>query len=692
MRRTRKEFLIGVGVFLLSLAVYSATCAPTVYWHDSAELTAAAAYLDIPHPSGYPLYTLLASLAAKVPLGNAAQRVNLMSSVFGALTVLILYYILIIIFRRSWDRSFLLMSAGIALAFAFTRTFWAVNTFAETYTLNSLIVAALLFTYLVTDRDGYQKGPILFSLLLGLGLSNHPMVIIMAVLPLGWLQTAEKRSLLNTRNILKAIAAFTLGLTPYLVLPLRGGTGQLPLSWEDPSTLTGFFQYISRARYSTPLYTRSAGEMLDLVALGTGSTMGELGLLAPLALLGLLLLSLPLMNLLLSARFGPTGSAHKFFYYLVPMYLVLTVTAGYGACYVLLFAERVFSEKHLRKLTAGLTALLLVCPIIFIALNWPRNDRGQDLTARDYGSMLLDSLPEGSLFITSHDNPLFLSIYLTYVGNYRSDVLLYPVETLERQARGPDGSRLTRSLARKDPDLFRSSFIGRTVMENLDDLLARGYPVFLNLSTLFDGRSERLVPVSPFVFQLYLEPTPLTDSNMARYVTFWEDFSPLDLTRLSSDPLHPLRREVSGRLMHLGTFFIERGVFAEAGRVLDISIELDPENGASYAKRGLIHHLSDRIPEAVKEYQKAIQVEPRLPEPRANLGFLHLELGQLAQAREQLERARDLAPDTPEIRYNLARTYAGLGEVILARKEMLVLRNLDPDYPGLSELIRSIDR
>jgi len=68
--------------FLLLLALYLATLCPSVGGGDSGELTAAALTGGVPHPSGYPLFALLARFFAALPLGHSpAWRVNLLSAV-----------------------------------------------------------------------------------------------------------------------------------------------------------------------------------------------------------------------------------------------------------------------------------------------------------------------------------------------------------------------------------------------------------------------------------------------------------------------------------------------------------------------------------------------------------------------------------------------------------------------------------
>ncbi|HYP42251.1 MAG TPA: DUF2723 domain-containing protein, partial [Chloroflexia bacterium] len=82
--------LIGGGSFLL----YTRTMAPSLGGTiDSAEFQQAAYSLSVVHPTGYPLYLLLArAWITIIPFGDPAFRVNLLSEVFAALAVGVLFF------------------------------------------------------------------------------------------------------------------------------------------------------------------------------------------------------------------------------------------------------------------------------------------------------------------------------------------------------------------------------------------------------------------------------------------------------------------------------------------------------------------------------------------------------------------------------------------------------------------------
>src|SRR5437870_3153481 len=84
----------AAAAFLFSLVIYSLTLAPTVTFVDSGELAAAVATHGVSHPSGSPLYLLLASLPAAIPIGRLILRLNFFSALCAAASVSLVFLIL----------------------------------------------------------------------------------------------------------------------------------------------------------------------------------------------------------------------------------------------------------------------------------------------------------------------------------------------------------------------------------------------------------------------------------------------------------------------------------------------------------------------------------------------------------------------------------------------------------------------
>ena len=76
---------------IVSFGVYFYTLAPTLTLEDSGELAVAGDYMGVPHPPGYPIWSLISWFFTKVfsfvpyrGQPNPAWSIGLVSAVFGA--------------------------------------------------------------------------------------------------------------------------------------------------------------------------------------------------------------------------------------------------------------------------------------------------------------------------------------------------------------------------------------------------------------------------------------------------------------------------------------------------------------------------------------------------------------------------------------------------------------------------------
>ena len=116
----------ATAVFLAVFLVYLRTLLPTVLDQDSGELVSAAHVLGVPHPTGYPMWTLLAHGFDLLPFGhNPAYRVALLSAISVAAGAGLLTWITITLSGAYFPGLF----AG--LAFGFWPPTWSQAVIAE---------------------------------------------------------------------------------------------------------------------------------------------------------------------------------------------------------------------------------------------------------------------------------------------------------------------------------------------------------------------------------------------------------------------------------------------------------------------------------------------------------------------------------------------------------------------------------
>lgn len=212
------NWLAGFIAFAVSFATYVYTLQPTVGLEDSGELICAAYRLGVPHPPGYPVWTMLGKLMTFIPLGDVAYRVNLLSALAGALAAGIVALVLAktgdIFFSEAEEElgrhhlfaiferfgvttprvvnSLIAITAGVL--FAYTPGTWSQSTIAEVYALNCFFMATVVLLSLVLMFHP-ERREIWYWLafVFGLGIVTHQTIVVM-VAALGWLVFATSRT------------------------------------------------------------------------------------------------------------------------------------------------------------------------------------------------------------------------------------------------------------------------------------------------------------------------------------------------------------------------------------------------------------------------------------------------------------------------------------------------------------------
>jgi hypothetical protein len=147
-----RSSILVLGLFLAFLAIYIRTAAPSVLSGDSAEFQMAAPLLGVPHPTTYPLYTLLGKLATLlIPFGDMAYRVTLVSAGAAAGAVAIFF----LLARRVTGSTPAALVA--ALALGVTPGLWNAATLAEVYALLALLLVGLGYSLTATSDEPEQR-------------------------------------------------------------------------------------------------------------------------------------------------------------------------------------------------------------------------------------------------------------------------------------------------------------------------------------------------------------------------------------------------------------------------------------------------------------------------------------------------------------------------------------------------------
>lgn len=218
--------------FLLSLVTYMLTVQPSVPFWDCGEFTAAAVQQQVPHPPGAPLFLMIGKVFhLLIPFGDEGWRVNLVSVVASALSVLLLYLISVKVLNSlrgkgvtSFEEAVAVYGASFvgAMAFTFSDTFWFNAVESEVYASSTLFVAVVIYLMMRwnerADEPGHERYLLLIAYLMGLSTGVH-LLSILAVFSIVLLVYFRKYEVTTKGLILTAILSVILffGIYPGIV-------------------------------------------------------------------------------------------------------------------------------------------------------------------------------------------------------------------------------------------------------------------------------------------------------------------------------------------------------------------------------------------------------------------------------------------------------------------------------------------
>ena len=190
----RFDWIAGLAAALVLFAVYLYTLAPDVTLEDSGELAVGSMYAGVPHPPGYPVWTLYSWAFTKLlPFSNIAWRVTVSSAFAAALACGIIAMMVsrgsllmlegIEKFREFNERQrrWLCLAVGLSagLILGFNGFVWSQAVIVEVYTLSILtFVLTLVFLmrwFFIPEQRRYLY---LALFMFGLCFTNHQTLLL----------------------------------------------------------------------------------------------------------------------------------------------------------------------------------------------------------------------------------------------------------------------------------------------------------------------------------------------------------------------------------------------------------------------------------------------------------------------------------------------------------------------------------
>lgn len=243
-------FGLAVGV---PLAAYIATMSGSSYWLDAGELTAAAVDLDVAHPPGHPLASLLGHAATLVPLGSLAMRVAFAQAICASLAAGFLYGAIDTTVRAlgvRHDRLVVPMALGASWLAAGSYGWWLQAIRPEVYALQALLLAivverivALEATWPTRDLSPLPAA----ALALGLSLANHHFMGFLCFPALAPTLARVYRAR-GLRPLVLSLSMIGVGLVTYVYLPIRAAT-EPAMNLGHPTSLARLYWVVSAQAY-----------------------------------------------------------------------------------------------------------------------------------------------------------------------------------------------------------------------------------------------------------------------------------------------------------------------------------------------------------------------------------------------------------------------------------------------------------
>jgi Protein O-mannosyl-transferase TMEM260-like len=429
----------ATAVLLLggALWLYVRTSAPSLLTGDQAEHQFTAYVVGVPHATGYPLFTVLNALAARlIPAGDVAQCVTLAVALYSALAVALAFAV----GRRITGSS----PAGLlaAVVLAVSPEFWALATIADVYTLQALLLLGLLLALLrwwdVEARQpdlglslpGLRHPLAAAGLLAGLGATHHgsftpivgPALLVTVAGPLLWRLRAPDQCRSVARLIGRCALWGLVGCTPWLYLaaqyilfrPFDDYRGQgLPYHpyWGNPRSWGDVFNLALGAGFRSKIFTQDWSHLSALPAYlrelrqqfpQPGVALGMLGAAALLwrsRRAGLFTLSVWLAG----SFFGLSVAADvpKAHVYFLPAYVMWSLWVGGGGVAIARALARALPRGagRVRPLVTTLALGLLLLPFVREAYPFGRRDLSGRWEYRHAAEVILDHVEPDAVIL-----------------------------------------------------------------------------------------------------------------------------------------------------------------------------------------------------------------------------------------------------------------------------------------------------
>ncbi|HXJ72713.1 MAG TPA: DUF2723 domain-containing protein, partial [Candidatus Dormibacteraeota bacterium] len=186
---------LGITTLLVFLG-YWWTLAPDLTLEDCGELSVGSFYAGVPHPPGYPVWTIYSWFFTLLPISNIAYRVALSSAVAGALgcglvalmvsrgsSMIIEGIAELKSVERKWENAICIVAGYVAgMLIGFNGFMWSQAVIVEVYTLSVLSLTGVLACLLRWIYAPHQRRYLYMAFFwFGICFNNHQSLLVIAL-------------------------------------------------------------------------------------------------------------------------------------------------------------------------------------------------------------------------------------------------------------------------------------------------------------------------------------------------------------------------------------------------------------------------------------------------------------------------------------------------------------------------------
>ncbi|MFA6469877.1 MAG: DUF2723 domain-containing protein [Bacteroidota bacterium] len=462
MNQKKKELFTACVLWATVFAMYWYTLSPSVGFIDSGELATVGATLGIAHPTGYPLFTMLARIFSMLPITDEIiVRMNLLSALCTSLAVVCFFYFVLELqdFGRKAVSSRPIIASTIAsYMLAFSTTFWSQGVVVEVYSLHLLLIIFLLFSFAKAVNSGEIRWWYLFAFVTGLAFTNHLTTVLLSPALLYWYFVEHGINKEAIRKISRLVIPFAAGFSVYAYLPLRAAQHPL-LNWGNPQTLENFWWHFTGKQFRVWMFSSSEVAKKQLEYFFSNLQYEFHFIVLILAMIGSLTMlfserrKFVIVTILFVScvAYSINYDIHDIDSYFLLAFISVTVFSAYGMEWIIRRFENRTSKTIVAAIIGSVAALQLY-------ENYHAADQSRNYLVEDYTYTILNSLPPNAIVLsTQWDYFVAASYYFQRVKSIRSDVIVLDKELFRRSWYFPQCERMYPALmenSKEESDLF----------------------------------------------------------------------------------------------------------------------------------------------------------------------------------------------------------------------------------------------